>query len=280
MRNGRKLRIVLICVLGLIALYGILRLALIYAGYHKAEKLYDALRDEVVYATAPMLPDITLMPDKPGVSVPGSIEILNTPLPSPEVPPRIDFEKLKQVNAQSTAWIWIPGTKIDYPLMHGEDNEKYLRRAYDGSYSSGGSIFLDWQNTGDLTDRHSIIYGHNMKDDSMFGQLSKYGDQDFCDTHSYIYLLTDTLIRKYRIFSVYVTTADYDSYRLFFENDEDYNNYIKQLASYSWFETQTSPGTGAQIITLSTCVSDKSKRRVIHAVLIEETPIKKDNDTA
>ena len=267
----------MICVFGLAALYGIIRLALIYAGYHKAEKLYDTLRDEVVYAAVPLPPDTTLIPD---VSEPGSTEIPNVPVPSPEVMLRIDFEKLRQINAQSVAWIWIPGTKIDYPLMHGEDNEKYLRHAYDGSYSSGGSIFLDWQNAGDLTDRHCIIYGHNMKDDSMFGQLSKYGNQDFCDTHSYIYLFTDTVIRKYRIFSVYITTADYDSYRLFFEDDEDYNSYVNQLASYSWYETQASPGTGAQIITLSTCVSDKSKRRVIHAVLVEELPAEKDNNTA
>jgi sortase B len=253
---------------------------LIYAGYHKAEKLYESLRDEVVITLETLPPDITDTPQRPDISAPGGTETPAAPDPDPEVGLRIDFERLRQINAESVAWIWVPGTRIDYPLMHGEDNEKYLRRAYDGSISSGGSIFLDYRNDGGLTDRHSVVYGHNMKDDSMFGQLSKYADQDFCDSHPYIYLLTDTYIRKYRIFSVYITTADHDSYRLYFEGDEDYGNYLKRLAAYSWYETAEAPEKGDRIITLSTCVNDKSRRRVIHAVLIEETPVTDDRGTS
>jgi sortase B len=272
MKKGKKIRIILIVVCVLAAAYGIVRLIQIYTGYHQAEVLYEELRDEVVRTAAPEMINPPVESAAAQTAVPEATQSVSAEPDPPEVPVIIDFERLRQINAESVGWIYIPDTNISYPLMRGEDNEKYLVRAYDDSYSGGGSIFLDYRNAADLSDRHSIIYGHNMQDDSMFGQLSEFSRQDYVDAHPYVYLLTQDRTLKYRIFSVYITSADYNSYELDFSGDEDYAGYLTQLESYSWLDTGHTPDADDPAITLSTCVNDKSRRRVIHAALVDEWP--------
>lgn len=92
---------------------------------------------------------------------------------------KIDFEGLRAINEDIVAWIQIPGIGVDYPVVQGEDNEHYLHYTFDGKENIAGSIFLDFRNKADFTDRKVILYGHNMLDGSMFSHLEKYQDKDF-----------------------------------------------------------------------------------------------------
>lgn len=93
--------------------------------------------------------------------------------------PEIDFDGLRAINGDIVAWIQIPGIGVDYPVVQGKDNEHYLHYTFDGKANKAGSIFLDYRNRADFTDSKVILYGHNMKDGSMFSNLKKYRDADF-----------------------------------------------------------------------------------------------------
>lgn len=111
-------------------------------------------------------------------SLPGEFEVYK---PDPWDGPV--FPDLKEVNPEVIGWITIYGTNIDYPLVQGDDNEKYVKTAADGTYSLGGSIFLDSRNSADLTDFNSVIYGHSMAYNAMFGDISDYLDAGFFAEH-------------------------------------------------------------------------------------------------
>ena len=96
-----------------------------------------------------------------------------------ETVPRVDFDGLRAINGDIVAWIQIPGIGVDYPVVQGKDNEHYLHYTFDGKANKAGSIFLDYRNRADFTDSKVILYGHNMKDGSMFSNLKKYQDAGF-----------------------------------------------------------------------------------------------------
>lgn len=107
----------------------------------------------------------------------------------------IDFAELRKINEDIVAWIQIPGIGVDYPVVQGEDNEYYLHHTFRKEANKAGSIFLDYRNHDDFTDRRVILYGHNMKDGSMFSNLKQYQDSVFWKNSSsaYLYLSEKTL---------------------------------------------------------------------------------------
>lgn len=107
----------------------------------------------------------------------------------------IDFTELRKINEDIVAWVQIPGLGVDYPVVQGEDNEYYLHHTFRKEANKAGSIFLDYRNRVDFTDQRVIIYGHNMKDGSMFSNLKKYQDDAFRKESgtAYLYLLEKTL---------------------------------------------------------------------------------------
>ena len=109
--------------------------------------------------------------------------------------PEIDFDGLRAMNGDIVAWIQIPGIGVDSPVVQGKDNEHYLHYTFDRNANKAGSIFLDYRNRADFTDRKVILYGHNMKDGSMFSNLKKYQDAGFRKEQGrvFIYLPEKTL---------------------------------------------------------------------------------------
>ena len=107
----------------------------------------------------------------------------------------IDFAELRKINEDIVAWIQIPGIDVDYPVVHGEDNEYYLHHTFQKEANKAGSIFLPYRNRADFTEQRVIIYGHNMKDGSMFGNLKKYQDNAFRKESgtAYLYLPEKTM---------------------------------------------------------------------------------------
>jgi sortase B len=119
-----------------------------------------------------------------------------------DIPRRtVDYTALREINEDAIGWLYCPDTVIDYPVMGAADYEYYLRHLPDGTYNINGSLFLDYNNQWDFSDQLSVIYGHNMKTEKMFGTLVNYKQQDYFDEHPYLYLYTPT--QNYRIALLY-----------------------------------------------------------------------------
>ncbi len=193
------------------------------------------------------------------------------PAPLPEEDPKIeklmetDLASLRQVNEDVLGWLHIPGTKIDYPLLQGEDNDYYLKRTWKGHRNPVGSIFLECRNSPDFTDWHTIIYGHNMSDGSMFGSLHRFKSENYWEKHPYVYVVLDAGVLRYEIFSTYSAKVGSSTYGLSFRQMETREEFLSMALEKSQIDTGIVPELTDQIITLSTCSGNPEYRRVIHA---------------
>lgn len=182
----------------------------------------------------------------------------------------IDFDKLKLINDEIVGWIYIPALEISYPVTQADDNDYYLHYTYEKTANSSGCVFMDCDSPSDLSDRNTFVYGHNMKNGSMFGKLKKFrSEKGLCDSNPYFYYFTPEKSYKFRIFSYYVTTADSDSYYSP-ETDEQYDNYIAKLCDKSDYAGgQTINYSGRQnLMTLSTCSGRHTNyRMLVHGIL-------------
>ncbi len=183
----------------------------------------------------------------------------------------VDIEALKEENSEALGWIYIEDTPINYPLLQTDDNDYYLKHTYNRIYSAFGSIFLDYRCSSDLTDKNTIIYGHNTKNESMFGSLKKYKDETYFKKHPHIYLIYEDYTYKYEIFSMFTTTTSSNVYKLKFDSASDYRHWIRDMHAASVVDTGEYKPTGKEkIITLSTCTSrTETERFVVLAKQIE-----------
>lgn len=182
-----------------------------------------------------------------------------------EMVQRVAVSELQAQNPDTAGWIQIPGTGISYPLMHTGDDSYYLNHTFSKKVNSAGSIFMETLNSTDFTDLHTIIYGHNMKNGSMFAGLKEYRSASYMVTHPIIYIdLTDGT-HAYQVFSVYEADADSDSYTIGFAPDEQYETFLNTIKSRSEYDTGVEVMKEDSIITLSTCTKHGEKRFVVHA---------------
>lgn len=180
----------------------------------------------------------------------------------------LSLEALREVNPQVVGWILIPDTEINYPLMQGKDNDYYLNRTWDQKKNDVGSIFLEQFSNPDLTDFNTIVYGHNMKDGSMFAGLQAYREQSFLETHPYVYIRSDYGVYRYEIFSSYLAKVDSSTYGLDFPNEESTIRFLEEAIRNSAIRAAIAPEPTDRILTLSTCSGrGYATRWVVHARL-------------
>lgn len=177
--------------------------------------------------------------------------------------PVVDFASLLEINPDCVAWIQIDGTEINYPVVQGTDNQYYLKHLFEGKWNSSGCIFLDSRVAEDLSDRHSIIYGHYMKNGSMFSGLTKYKEQQYYEAHPSGYLLMPDENYTIEFFAGYVASANADAWNLDFESDEEYMAWIDRAIEQSCFESPVRPVADSRIVTLSTCSYEFKNARFI-----------------
>lgn len=181
---------------------------------------------------------------------------------------RVDFAGLQGQYPGVVAWIWIDGTNVDYPVMQAEDNDYYLKRLPDGTWNSSGSIFMDCRNSADLSDWHTVIYGHNMRNDSMFAELINYQEQEFFEEHPIVTIETPQEIYEVELFSGYICSPDSDAWQLDFTGSEDFLQWCEMVKGKSCFETSLMPQRHESVITLSTCsYAFDEARFVVHGIL-------------
>ena len=185
----------------------------------------------------------------------------------------VKFEELQAVNPDVYAWITVPGTDIDYPILqHASDNSYYLMHNIDGSYGYPGCIYTENMNSKDFTDNNTVIYGHNMKNLSMFGKLKYYNrDENYYDSHQYFQILVDGKKYRYQIFSYETVSDDSDEYTVGFEPDETFGKFVQRMAASSMKDTGIVPTKDDKVVTLSTCsTSGETYRFVVHGVRVDE----------
>jgi sortase B len=183
----------------------------------------------------------------------------------------VDFESLQQINPDVVAWIYVEGTDISYPILYSGDDETYLRTTMEGESAKAGSIFLEGYNYPDFTDSHSIIYGHNMRNLSMFGTLKYYkSEEGYLDEHRYFQIITPDSKMRYEIFSYFDTEAASWVYAVPYSDCEEFDDYISELLRHSYEVVDTEEVTSAdRVVTLSTC-STSGMRFTVHGVLRED----------
>lgn len=179
-----------------------------------------------------------------------------------------DLTALREINGDVIAWLAIPGTRLSYPVLQGEDNRYYLNHTWLKQRSSVGSIFMECQCASDFSNFNTILYGHRMNNTSMFGILKRYQDQGFFQSHPCVYVTTDSGVQTYNIFAAYEVGTSEIVYRL---NVEDYGleqELIDFCLEHSQVDTGVIPTTDDQILTLSTCTGQGHETRwVVQAVL-------------
>lgn len=202
-----------------------------------------------------------------------ALDQIGIPIPEKEV----DFASLQsEVNKDIYAWIYIPDTQIDYPVLQSDEElDYYLDTNLDGSKGYPGCIYTQMMNGKDWEDKNTIIYGHNMRDGSMFANLHYFEDSDFFAEHPYVYIYTEEKLLIYQVFAAY----EYSDRHILYFNDistpEAYQRYLDLIfENDGWndnFDTEIELDSEDRIITLSTCVGNKEDRRwLVQAVLTAE----------
>lgn len=192
------------------------------------------------------------------------------------VEPPVDFVELKKKNPDIYAWINVPGTSVDYPVLRREgDNSYYLNHTVDKKSSVYGSIYTEDYNDKDFADFNTVVYGHNMKNGSMFGTLKKYRDKTFFEQNQYINVYMPGRIMKYQIFAAYVWDNRHILLSLDFTNEDIREAYINMIFSTRKMNANIDrdlPVTkDDRIITLSTCTGNDEERYLVQGVLIYDS---------
>lgn len=241
--------------------FSIYQLTSIFLGYRSGDKEYEELRQYVL--EEPSVPGNPL-PDTPAFGESGE-ENAESADSSPTPMSRIDLNALQEINSEAIGWIEIPDTMISYPMVHAADNLYYLSHTFRKESNKSGSIFLETSNSADFSDLHTIIYGHNMKNGSMFAGLKDYSSKSYLTAHPYIYIdLTDGS-HCYQIFSCHEADISDGCYTIGYEHDDVYAAFLESLKSASLFDSGVEVGMEDSVITLSTCTKNGTRRFVVHA---------------
>lgn len=193
-------------------------------------------------------------------------------------PIEVNFEELWEVNPDIIGWIYCEDSVINYPICQGEDDQYYLHHSYDKKESSSGAIFIDMNNMKDFSDVNTILYGHHMKDGSMFASLKKWADQEYYDSHKEMWLITPECNYRIEIISGYYTDAYSDMYMAYRGFGDMAKDYIKTVYEKSQFtpdmtleELMDDEDENQRYIMMSTCeYIYENARYALHGKLIKD----------
>lgn len=233
---------ILIIVCSLCVMAGIYHIVKIQAEYLRADSFYDKLEQ---------------VADDDKVVASNSQDARQNDLYSVG----INFSQLKAISSDIVAWIKIPNTKMDYPVVHGTDNVYFLTHLPNHSYSKSGSIFMNFKNSEEFSDKNTVLFGHNMKNGSMFAGLSYYKDPKYVKTHPEMEVFLPNAKYSVKWFSGYINTDGVVPTS--FSSEEVYMEYINMLLKKSDFENRVQIGAEDRIVTLCTCTYEKEGARYI-----------------
>ena len=235
----KKIRLLLMVICVAVFCYSAYQLLTIYFNYKKIDETYEEIAEEYT-----------------AVEEEGEDYL------------QIDWNSLLSRNSDVKAWITIDNTHIDYPVLQGETNDTYIHSDIDKQELTAGSIFIASENQNPFIDINTVIYGHNMKNGSMFHDIKSYTEQEFADAHPYIYIyLPDGTVSQYKVVSAHIIS---DTSTLYNTNIVDIQGFYQDMMKGNDISVDFDQSSQMPVITLSTCTSgggENGKRNVVHAVL-------------
>ena len=185
---------------------------------------------------------------------------------------KVDFASLKEKNSDVVGWLKVPGTNVEYSVVKANNNDYYLTHNFNKEYNSSGWIFADYNNKVDGTDKNLVIYGHNVKDNSMFGSLKNIINEEWYNNEENynIIFMTENANEIYRVFSVYKIEVEDYYIQTKFSNGKTFGNFVKTIKDRSIKNFNEEVSAEDNILTLSTCANNNKYRIVLHAKKIHE----------
>lgn len=182
----------------------------------------------------------------------------------------VDFETLWETNTDVYAWIQIPGTNVDYPIVQSNDNKYYLNHTWDHKEYKAGSIFTENYNSKDFEDVNTLIYGHRMYAGDMFAQLQNFADAKFFDKNRYFYIYTPDRIMTYEIIAAFPFGEEHLLFEYNFSDSDDFERFCNDVFDIIDFRAVFLDGVKEELdcekdklVTLSTCLKGNSNKRFL-----------------
>lgn len=254
--------IIVIAVLVMGMIFAGWQLGSIFMNYHRDRSAYNDLAANAISALAEG--------DVSGTEQSAEGEITNVRVVS-EVPIQVDWDYLRSVNSSVVGWLYCADTVINYPVVQSTDHQFYLNHGFDKTSNTSGTLFADMDSVAGVTLSNYIIYGHNMKDNSMFGTFKEYVNESYYREHPTLYYLTPQGSYRVQLFGCHMVEGTTDNFPTYFSDTTDYQRYLDSISgSFYWFERDKAD-TRYQLITLSTCTSGggfDDARLLLHGVMI------------
>lgn len=219
-----------------------------YRQYETAVEHYEELKDEFVETKSEKNNETD--------------ETAEPTAPTETAPITVDFVSLLGQNKDVVGWIYCQDTPINYPVVQSENNDYYLRRDLNGKYLVSGTVFVDYRNGAIGNDTNYIVYGHNMKDGSMFSSLAKYKEQSYYDKHPILYFLTSDGDYKIELYAGIVVKRDA---LIYMPNPDEtaFVDFLREAKEKSTFKSEVEITKNDTLITLSTCSYEYDNARYI-----------------
>lgn len=179
---------------------------------------------------------------------------------------RVNFDELKAINPDTVGWLrfYPEPAQINYPLVQTDNNDLYLSKTFSANENTVGAIFVNYINHPDFNDKNTIIYGHRMKDNSMFHELEKYQEKSFWEENQYFYIYTpDGREITYHIFSAGIVKDISETYRTEFNTQEEFDNFLKSIETAAAYDTGVKVYGTDFVVTLSTCTKESDDNRMV-----------------
>lgn len=245
-----------IIVLLAIIVYSGIQLFEIFSEYYASDNEYKQLSEK--YITNEAVED---EPDSSDSSEPGNnikeAERLE-----------IDFEGLFDINSDVIGWIHFDNIGISYPVVQTDNNDYYIEHTFSNEENKAGTIFLDYRNYASFNDKNTYLYGHNMKNNSMFGLILNYVDKEYYEANPHFWIYTPEARYKYEIFSTFEESAIGPAYQIDFDDDNDFEEFLNLIDKRKYYNAGTKPSSSDNIIALSTCT--KEDRFLVFAKRVEK----------
>ena len=248
-------RIILI-ICACVFVFAAFKLVSILLEYKKGNDIYDNIEGNIL-EDKPV--NITIGDDNQDVTVPFVY----------------NHQALLNINPDGLGFLYVPSVDISLPIAQTTDNDFYLTHTFDKTYNGNGCLFVDYRITNKLKANHVLIYGHNMNSGAMFGSLSRYETPSFYQTegNDVFYIYTEDVIRKYKIFTVYITDPISDTFTFNFSNLAGLREYAKNVQAQSLYNTGVDITNTTQIVTFSTCTNNSKQRLIVSGTYVGESKL-------
>lgn len=256
----RKLKYIIMGLAVLLFIYATVSLINIFSEYKRGTDIYASIQAAVFSTeTSSMVPEGSIAETTAFESI--SYADIETQAPLEDV----DMASVKALSPYAVGWIQIPAIGRSYPVAYREgDNSYYLTHTFTGEENSAGCIFMDGRNYSDYSDKNTILYGHNMKNGTMFGMLNRFEDESFYnENNSNFYVTTEAGTRAYKIVAVCYVPSGSIAYTVDFSGDVTFSQFIEYISDNSLYDTGVTILPTDYVMTLSTCTSDSSTRRIV-----------------